>query len=190
MSRNDLEFEKAFWGNCCNTFYEEQKQYVYANLMGIDIEGYGFNAHGKTVLDIGGGPVSMLLKTRNLSRGKVVDPLVYPNWTISRYASNGIAVSVERGEDIKESGWDEVWIYNCLQHVDDPALIIENALKAGKLIRLFEWINIPAHEGHPHELKKAELDKWLGTNGAEINLAQAGCYGTAYYVACPGLSTH
>lgn len=182
MDHNDLEFEKEYWGNCCNTFDEEQKHYVYARLMGIDIEGYGFNVHGKTILDIGGGPVSMLLKAKNLKLGKVVDPLVYPNWTISRYASNGIQVDVKRGEDTKEKGWDEAWIYNCLQHTDDPGLIIKNALKAAKVVRLFEWIDIPAHEGHPHELTKATLDEWLDTKGNQIKLAQSGCYGTGYYV--------
>ena len=27
---NDLDYEKAFWGNCCNTYGEEIKQQVYA----------------------------------------------------------------------------------------------------------------------------------------------------------------
>lgn len=180
--QDHFEFEKAYWNNCCNTFDEEQKHYVYARLMGIEINGYSFNANNKTILDIGGGPVSMLLKTTHLKRGKVVDPIDYPKWTIERYASHGIEVSVKRGEDVKEIGWDEAWIYNCLQHTDDPGLIIKNALKAAKVVRLFEWIDIPAHEGHPHELTKATLDAWLSTNGNQIKLSQSGCYGTGYYV--------
>lgn len=178
---NDLEFERSYWGNCCNTFDEEQKHYVYAKLMGIDVVGYSFDVKNKTILDIGGGPVSMLLKAVNLNRGKVVDPIAYPRWTVDRYAANGIEVVVKTGEEVDETGWDEVWIYNCLQHTEEPARIIDNALKAGKLIRLFEWVDIPAHEGHPHELTKNSLDRWLQTNGNEITLSQSGCYGKAYY---------
>ena len=31
---NDLEFEQGFWGDCCNTFGEDQKHFIYGNLMG------------------------------------------------------------------------------------------------------------------------------------------------------------
>lgn len=179
---NDLEFERKYWGDCCNTFDEEQKHYVYASLMGIPRVHYSFDAKEKTVLDIGGGPVSMLLKTVNLKQGKVVDPIVYPNWTLGRYAAHNIKVAVSKGEDIKEFGWDEAWIYNCLQHTDDPALIIKKALKAAKVLRLFEWIDIPAHEGHPHELTQENLDKWIGAKGNTATLNHSGCYGKCYYV--------
>lgn len=178
---NELEFEKAYWGNCCNTFDEEQKHYVYARFMEIPRNNYSFTVNSKSVLDIGGGPVSMLLKTAGLTKAKVVDPINYPKWTRERYAAHGIEVLVAAGEEIFESGWDEVWIYNCLQHAEDPGLVIDNALKAAKLIRIFEWIDIPPHDGHPHELTKANLDKWLGTKGRTIRLAESGCYGRAYY---------
>jgi hypothetical protein len=49
--QDHFEFEKAYWNNCCNTFDEEQKHYVYARLMGIEINGYSFNANNKTILD-------------------------------------------------------------------------------------------------------------------------------------------
>lgn len=180
-TEHDYEFEKAYWGNCCNTFDEEQKHYVYASLMDIPRVHYSFDAKNKTVLDIGGGPVSMLLKTINLNHGKVIDPIVYPSWTLGRYATHNISVAVSRGEDINERGWDEAWIYNCLQHTDDPALIIRKALKAAKVLRLFEWVDIPAHEGHPHELTELNLNGWIGTKGHTVILNHSGCYGKAYY---------
>ena len=31
----DLEFEMSFWGDCTNTFGEDQKHYIYGNLMGL-----------------------------------------------------------------------------------------------------------------------------------------------------------
>ena len=175
------EFELSYWGDCCNTYDEETKQFVYAALMGLDRHHYSFNVHDKKILDIGGGPSSLLLKTFNLKAGKVIDPLRYPDWTIMRYAYKNIECWRQRGEDIQEQNWDEVWIYNCLQHVDDPELIILNALKAGRILRLFEWIDIPPHPGHPQELTKNKLDKWIGTKGKTIDLAESGCYGKGYY---------
>jgi hypothetical protein len=120
----------------------------------------------------------MLLKCVSLIEGLVVDPLAYPQWTVSRYATKNIRVQVGRGEDVDESGWDEVWIYNCLQHTDDPERIIKNALKAASTLRLFEWIDIPPHDGHPVMLTKDlldRLDRTMKVWFADLN--EAGCVG-------------
>jgi len=177
----DLEFEKSYWGDCCNTFDEDQKHYIYAKYMGLDRQHYSFNVYGKRILDIGGGPTSILLKTVNLKEGKVVDPIHYPQWTIARYATKNISVLVKAGEDIIEYGWDEVWIYNCLQHTEDPEKIISNAKSAAKTLRFFEWVDIPPHDGHPHQLTRETLDFWIGSKGNIVHLAEHGCYGKAYY---------
>ena len=178
----DYTFEMDYWGNCCNTFDESQKHYVYARYMGLDRTHYSFDVHGKSILDIGGGPDSMLLKTINLNFGLVVDPIEYPSWTIMRYRAHNIGVSVIRGEDLVCDGWDEVWIYNCLQHCDDAERVIHNALMAGNKLRIFEWINVPPHDGHPIMLTKELLDKWIGLPGGQVvHLAEQGCYGTAFY---------
>ena len=178
---DDYDFERDYWGKCCNTFDEDQKHYVYANLMGIKQIGYSFDAESKKILDIGGGPTSMLLKCLNLKWGLVIDPIAYPQWTVDRYKSMNIDVVVGRGESRGASGWDEVWIYNCLQHAEDPELVIANAKRAAPVVRFFEWIDIPAHDGHPHMLTEELLNKWLGGKGGTCNLAQSGCYGRAYY---------
>lgn len=178
---DDYEFEKKYWGDCCNTFDEDQKHYVYAHLMKLNQVGYSFDVANKSILDIGSGPTSMLLKTINLVKGKVVDPIAYPKWTVDRYAMKNIEVAVDIGENIDDAGWDEVWIYNCLQHAQNPEKIIANAKKAGKVLRFFEWIDIPAHDGHPHMLTEELLNQWIGSTGGTCTLAQNGCYGRAYY---------
>jgi hypothetical protein len=124
---------------------EERKHFVQAGLMGIKINGCSLDAMGKRILDIGGGPVSMLLKTQNLALGMVCDPITYPAWAYERYRAKGIIYLVQSGEDIASFGWDEVWIYNVLQHCMDPNKIIDNARKAAPLIRIFEWIDFPPH---------------------------------------------
>lgn len=178
---NDLQFEKNFWGNCTNTFDEDQKHYIYAKYMGLERVHYSFNVQNKRILDIGGGPSSMLLKCNDLKEGLVCDPIQYPEWTRLRYLEKNINVKIARGEDIGEKDWDEAWIYNCLQHTDDPKEVIKNAIKSAKIFRIFEWINIPPHEGHPQMLTKEFLDSCINKTGETIQLAENGCYGLAYY---------
>lgn len=180
MISQDLDFEKNYWGDCCNTFDEDQKHYVYAKLMNINIDRYSFNVNNKSILDIGGGPSSMLLKTINLKRGRVYDPIEFPRWTIDRYNMKNIDVVVDYGENVNENSWDEVWLYNCLQHTTDPNKIIQNAKNAGKVFRIFEWIDIPPHDGHPQMLTKQFLDDCIGQNGTVYHLSESGCYGKAY----------
>lgn len=174
-------FEKKFWGDCTNTFDEDQKHYVYAKYMGLKQEHLSFNVFNDRILDIGGGPTSMLLKCINLKEGLVCDPIEYPEWTKLRYLEKNIKVKIIRGEDIEEKDWDEAWIYNCLQHTDDPEKIIKNALKSAKYFRIFEWIDVDPHDGHPQKLSRDFLDNIIGKKGKTVELAESGCFGLAYY---------
>ncbi len=184
------EFESAFWGNCCNTYGEETKQFVYAKRMGLELSGdwrssFNIDMRGATVVDIGGGPVSLLLKCLNVE-GTVCDPLSYPAWVTHRYEAANINHTHMRGEDLRlDNDYDEIWIYNVLQHVDDPAQIIKNAHKAGSLIRLFEWIDFPPHPGHPHMLTEEFLTKALGSEGQTEYLNEYGCVGRCFYGEFP-----
>lgn len=187
MSNSDLsflddeyKFEKNFWGTCVNTYGEETKQWVYAHLMGLSVENWAIDVGGKSILDIGGGPSSMLLKCRNKGTCVVADPIRYPEWVYDRYKAHGVVSITAPGETLHMSGFDEVWIYNVLQHCADPEKIIANARKAAKILRIFEWVNIPPHEGHPQMLTKEDLDRWTRGNGTINELNVNGCVGTSY----------
>jgi hypothetical protein len=56
---------------------------MYAKYMGLLIDEHKniFIPEEKNlkILDIGGGPTSLLLKTYNLKEGKIIDPLKYPD---------------------------------------------------------------------------------------------------------------
>lgn len=189
---NEQHFESDWWGNCINTFWEETKQMVYAKKMGLKssmvLGKYPvYDLKGKSILDIGGGPVSMLLKCVNLTKGEsaVIDPCDYPKWIDERYNEAGIIYKRMKGEDIAVTEpvdiFDEVWIYNVLQHVDDPKKIIENAKATSKIIRIFEWIDNGVSPGHPHDLKESLLNEWLGGEGKVEQLNEMGCHGKSYY---------
>jgi 2-polyprenyl-3-methyl-5-hydroxy-6-metoxy-1,4-benzoquinol methylase len=182
------EFERAWWSNCCNSFSEETKQLTYAYKMGLAAGASAghwpvYDLGGRRVLDIGGGPVSMLLKCVNYGAAStVIDPCAYPAWVGERYQSVGIGLWRVKAEDFDfRANFDEAWIYNVLQHVEDPEQIVANARKAAPVIRIFEWIDMEPCEGHPQMLTEADLNRWLDTVGATEHLNENGCVGRSYY---------
>lgn len=188
------QWEKDWWGTCQNTFWEEQKQQVYAEKMGLHAEMVAgkfplYDLKNTSVLDIGGGPVSLLLKCETTGKKIVLDPCPFPRWVGSRYAECNIERLGNKGEDLLKYypnlEVDEVWIYNVLQHTDRPQKIIQNAQKVAKLIRIFEWVDTGTSAGHPHNLTEIKLNKWLKGEGKVERLAERGCFGKAYYGIFP-----
>jgi len=195
------DWEKDWWSNCVNTLFEEEKQIIYAQKMGLDMVGnektpYVFDLHGQSVLDIGGGATSLLLKCINFT-GTVVDPLSLPDWVSDRYREVKIDFWNVKAETLNNSfevspqvlhklhRFDESWIYNCLSHCENPKEIIRNARKYSKLIRIFEWIDMPISEGHIHTLRENELNEWLNGEGKVEKMNTRSMRGTAYYSIVP-----
>jgi hypothetical protein len=180
------DYEMEFWQDCSNTFHEEQKQLAYASRMGLLASWHGahpptFDIGGRSVIDIGGGPVSLLLKCVNRGRSVVADVAQFPPWVIARYEYCDIEFWRTRGEDIDGYSFDEAWIYNLLQHVDEPAAVILAARRVARTIRIFEWIDIEPYPGHPHMLTRDLLGEWLGAPGFVANVNESGAVGHAYY---------
>lgn len=184
------DFETSWWGNCAMTFSEENKQIVYMSMMGVVQVNLGevwpvYLGGGRRIIDVGGGPVSPLLKTVQLRHGSMVlDPGEYPEWTRLRYESAGIEVVRERAEDwlhaAPAQSYDECWMMNCLQHTVDPERIVAGMRSAARTIRVFEWIETAPVLGHPHQLHAADLDSWLGSTGHSEVLNRNGCNGLSY----------
>lgn len=166
-----LDHESEWWGNCVNTWSAEWSQIEYAKRMGLPIDhdrGHypSWDLGGKSVLDIGGGPASMLLKARNAGNMTVLDPCPYPEWVAARYEAAGIEYVVQSGEGFRsDQQYDECWVYNVLQHVVDPGEILKVARRSAKVLRIFEWIGIEGDEMHPHVLTQEDLDRWCGGRG-------------------------
>ena len=180
-------WDKDWWGDCVNTLGEEVKQILYAEKMGlIRMETFRspffFDMKGASVIDIGGGPVSLLLKCINVS-GIVIDPGDYPHFIYERYRTAGIRCAVEVGENLNAIGHDEAWIYNSLQRSVNPELVLNNAKRAAKTIRIFQWINTIVSEDSPHILTRRFFDRVLGVSGTVEVVNLFGYMGYAYYGA-------
>lgn len=175
------KWEEAWWGNCLDTVNEELKQRTYNKRMGLS--SYSYNLRGKNIIDFGGGVISLLLKYVDRGVCYVVDPLPMPDWVKLRYRENGIQLMNIKAEDYnpKLMEFDEAWIYNCLQHTDDPKKIVKKIRASSKIIRVFEWVETGTAPGHIHNLTKKNLDKWFGGEGKVELINENGCYGTCYY---------
>ena len=84
------------------------------------------------VVDIGGGPLSGMLKYKGIA-GTVIDPILFDDKWIKRYSDKGIEYLQVTAEEFIESfdsasiwKYDEIWIYNCLLHVLDVEGILNN----------------------------------------------------------------
>ena len=65
QNKPDYKFESDYWGNCVNTIDEDLKQFLYANAMGISKSmNLNITVGGKKILDIGGGPTSIIIKDK------------------------------------------------------------------------------------------------------------------------------
>ena len=179
---DELTRDRDYFGTCVNTFYEEQKHYVYAKLMGLkETSGRITLSKPTKVLDIGGGPVSLMLKCKNLEGGTVIDPIQFPDWTVERYKSINVNVIVDKAEYVDfGDDYDEVWIYNVLKNATDPERIISKAKESARRLRLFEWVGME-ESGVKQNLTEELLNAWIGQRGKTVQLSQRHCYGRAYF---------
>ncbi len=193
MSHNHAQEEELlFWQTPGAELGEQLKQLTYAKYLGLNFEHdgnspYVINKDGLNILDIGGGPVSLLLKT--IAKEKVVvDPCNFDQWVRDRYMTNTIRYNKSTAESIKYTEkFDEVWLYNVLQHTEDPELIFKNvykALKRGGTFRFLDWVDTAVNTAHPITLTGEQVAEYLSVfTGTPIktNINENNAIGTIVY---------
>jgi SAM-dependent methyltransferase len=150
------EWENWWWNdNVPNRLENEvEKQDSYARLMGLPND---LNLKTTKILDLGCGPASILLRCHH-GPSVGIDPLKMKPDVLQRYANHGVILLNMKIEDaivqdrLKGQEFDEVWTYNCLQHVDNLDLILDFMTKIAPVVRLFEWVDLGKCPGHPHTL--------------------------------------
>lgn len=192
------EEELAFWNTPGAELGEQLKQLVYAKYMKLDFihdgnSPYVIDKTGLDILDVGGGPVSLLIKT-TANRKTVIDPCPFPNWVHDRYDANDVGLVSATGELFYkpkyklENTHDEVWMYNVLQHTESPQRIFDNihkVLKSGGVFRFLDWIDTPTNTAHPISLSYETLSEWLAKYYDQpllkTNINENGAVGTIAY---------
>ena len=125
-----------------------------------------FDLKGKTIVDIAGGPHSLLLRCENYNEAYVVDPGDFPDWIKDRYRSRGITlVSLPAEEFVYPENVDEVWMYNALTHFYQPQKAIEDAMKYSNVLRINEPLEAGCNINHPIWLTQFDLEQAIGQPG-------------------------
>jgi hypothetical protein len=117
---------------------------------------------GLSVLDIAGGPMPLgMIPDFFLGRYVVLDPAVYPDVDIERIR--------ERAEGWRGGRFDEVWGYNVLQHVVDPAEVMATARACAlHTIRWFDVVETAIYPVHPHSIRADWLRAEMSKDGFRI----------------------
>lgn len=156
------EAEAAFWAAEDRVPLCRNLDALYRRALALD------DATGATVLDLGGGPYPIAsLLDLPVAACTVVDPLPF---------TDGLPRWQGRAEDYVGPSVDEVWGYNVLQHVTDPAAVIATAKRhARRRVRWFDWVETPIEDHHPHRIPAGWLaaqfpvDRWrVATTGGRI----------------------
>jgi 2-polyprenyl-3-methyl-5-hydroxy-6-metoxy-1,4-benzoquinol methylase len=162
------EFERSWWVGARDQHpIEIEKSFYVAQLLRIS-EG----SPNATVIDVGSGPLSLLLRVP-VKAGTALDPIHFGDLELA-YRQRGIARLIKPAEELSaaDGRFDEAWIYNCLQHVIDPELILQNVMRSVRLVRLFEWVYMRPYQGHPHELTPQMLQQPFQKAGWSVLLSR------------------
>lgn len=154
----EAAFHRGPWA-----YVTEEVRAGVRGMLRIDTE----QLRGHRIIDVGCGPRSLLLDVANVidaSRSIALDPLTFGDLEVP-YREAGIFRHVGPAESfrpwIDNPEWPqlhEAWCYNCLQHVLDPAIVLDHLTRyASRRVRLFEWIGVPETVNHPHVLSVDQL---------------------------------
>jgi len=119
------------------------------------------NLNGKKIIEVGCASVPALHFCTNYT-GVIIEPL--PSDALQSLVKDmPVDLIAEPAETTNLSGYDEVWLFNVLQHVIDPVKLVDNMKKSAKTIRFFEPINTPICEYHPHSYTMDDMIKLFGS---------------------------
>jgi len=127
-----------------NAYYQSYMQYF--KHLGLD-----FNCHGKSIIEIGPADYPALFYCYDYLLGYIIEPM--PSSILKELISGKTLTHIDRpAEDIDWSkefpAVSEIWLFNVLQHVKDPDMIIEKCKQQTEAICFFEPINCGISDCH------------------------------------------
>lgn len=136
--------------------HEAKKRAMFAQMLDITPA----SAKGRRVLDVGAGPESLLLDLHEaVGKSVALDPIRFGDEDERRYEQHGVGRSIMAAEHyVSDAEFDEVWCYNCLQHVQQPEAVLAMMKSAAPMVRIFEWCNIPTDTMHLHVITRPMIE--------------------------------
>lgn len=123
--------------------------------------GSSFDQAGKKIIEIGCADVPGIYYCSGYQEGIVIEPM--PSEILKELVANKPIIIIPRpAEHITFPKCDEVWLFNVLQHVIDPDVIIEKSKEAANIVRFFEPINDHIDVCHLHSFTLDYFKKHFG----------------------------
>lgn len=129
----------------------------YFEYLNID----NLNLKQKSVIEIGCARISSLFFCNNYSTSYVIEPTYYPEAN-QYYEGKNIVKIHDQAEKCNFPKADEVWLFNVLDHVQNPDLIVNKAKQNSKIIRFFEPIDCGTNLEHPFSFTLNDYKKYFG----------------------------
>lgn len=155
---------------CVVSYDAENSKRSYENI--FSYLGISFNQEGKSIAEIGCGPYPAVYFCDDV-RAIVFEPL-FPK---PEYCGLNIFWNNCPFEEFEHQfGVDETWLYNCLQHVIDPELVVEKAKASSNVVRFFEVVDYPTCIYHPHTFSQQDFERWFPNSVKRYNDMLAGFF--------------
>ncbi len=139
--------------------YERRNSYQ-ASMHIFNYLGMNLDQRGKRIIEVGCGPYPASLFCEH------VLPILYEPLRFMRLKQATKDPTVcwyqQAFEDSPRVEAEEVWLFNVLQHVRDPELVITKAKESAPVIRFFEPVDYPTCTYHPHTFTQADFERWFG----------------------------
>lgn len=119
------------------------------------------NLEGKSIIEIGPGRIASLLFCENYSKSYIIEPTEYDGID-HLYEGLDLSIIQKTAEEWDFEKVDEVWLFNLLQHVQDPDLLIKKCKESAKVIRYFEPLDLPTDNEHPFTFNLEDFKGYFG----------------------------
>jgi hypothetical protein len=147
-----------------HSFRESAMHYENAYKHYFSYVGGSFDLQNRSILEIGPAKVPGLYFCKNYSRSYIIEPLKFEETEENFKDKPDITFIRDPAETCDFPNVDEIWLFNVLQHVIDPNLIIERCKKHSKIIRYFEPIDTSCDIAHPHTFNIEFFENHFGKN--------------------------
>lgn len=173
------ELESNYWDIFTAEMMTLKHQDLYMEFLDINSDYFtkgdnSLNFSNLKVLDVGGVPISVLLRTNNgkgnlhdeVLEGVIIDPAKINKYQLDRYSFFKLNFINDKAENIKkyyseENFFDECLIYNCLQHAEEPLIILNSIFFISKRIRLSDPINAEIGDCHLRDFSEKYFDSFF-----------------------------
>ena len=143
----------------------------YSMEEGLRLYGFSYSNHFRyldipedlgyrTIIEVGcaGFPA---LNWRKNYKGIVIEPLNTETLKTICKGKNILWIK-EPVEELDMPKCDELWLFNVMQHIQDPELFIEKCKESANVIKWFEPIDYPVCVYHPHTFSREDFIRWFG----------------------------